>query len=163
MSVTDLAPGENMALLKALMAWHREHPGTSNGPSAEIAHMVAYTMWRAGRDWERARQSADLAAARATIERLKAVIGELIGFGEEHVRLSYRNADVPQMLADPVLRRARAALAASAPAPDTGGGEHGPHPDACRGCGGRWTCSCTPEVRRALDLAVLEGDRSDAP
>lgn len=40
-------------------------------------------------------------------ERLRSAISEVIGFAEEHVRLSYRDADVPQVLADPVLQRAR--------------------------------------------------------
>jgi hypothetical protein len=37
-------------------------------------------------------------------------LSELITFAEEHVRLSYRDADVPQMLADPILKRARSVL-----------------------------------------------------
>lgn len=55
---------------------------------------------------ERARQT------RAMIEeneRLCKALADLILFAEEHVELSYRDADVPQMVADPILERARAA------------------------------------------------------
>ncbi len=76
--------------------------------SAGDLEPTPYTAFMAG--WAAA--LASRATDRAELEALREALKALIPFAEEHVGLSYRDADVPIVMDDPILVRARALAAA---------------------------------------------------
>ncbi|HEY5420129.1 MAG TPA: hypothetical protein VIL10_05295 [Marmoricola sp.] len=73
---------------------------------AILSHAEAY------RIFEEAREQRERAeAAEAEVERLRTALRDLLALAEtELIPAGYRDADVPLLLADPVLRQARGAL-----------------------------------------------------